>query len=86
MRTELNEIKLKLDEMQELIDGDMSYEDEQRINEIYTDVIFLFDVTDDGSSEYSKLKKRFKKLSSEFENPDDLRQGNLNMMFPDDDF
>jgi hypothetical protein len=84
MRNELNEIKLKLNEMKELIDSENSSENEDNLNDLYIELKELLDFANDGSVEYNGLLKRFKNLSSEFENPDDIRSGSIDMMFPDD--
>jgi len=86
MKSELNEIKLKLNEMQELIDSENSSENEDNLNDLYIELKELLDYANDGSIEYNGLLKRFKNLSSEFENPDDIRSGTFDMMFPEDDF
>jgi len=90
----INEIEKNLTKMEVIINQDTySFDDEEKLQDLYVKVqTQLQEITDYCNDEdeksinkIKKLKKRFKQLSSEFENPDDIIEGTLNMMNPDRD-
>lgn len=75
----------KIREMEDIISkDDFSYEDDERLDELYNEVKEnLARDYDDGSIEHNSLKKRFRDVCREFDTPDDVREREMDNMFPD---
>lgn len=93
----IDTISEALDEMETLISEDnLSYEQDERLQDLYNETernieeAYEYDkyYLSENQKDYKKLKKlqkRFKHLCKEFETPDDLISGTLEMMYPNED-
>lgn len=88
----------QMKEMEDLLlkDDELTYEDDERLQELYYEIKENLEMGRSMILEYGKqnkigikeLKKfemRFKNLCTQFDNPDDNNDATMNDMFPDDD-
>lgn len=88
----------QMKEMEDLLskDDELTYEDDERLQELYYEVKENLEMGRSMILEYGRQNKieikelekfemRFKNLCTQFDTPDDINDATMNDMFPDDD-
>lgn len=88
----------QMKEMEDLLskDDELTYEDDERLQELYYEVKENLEMGRSMILEYGRQNKieikelekfemRFKNVCTQFDTPDDINDATMNDMFPDDD-